>query len=1055
MSADASIPDALRRNALARRRAVAIGIALTTLFPGALRAQSTPVHRYTATPLLDFKLDGENTLFMPTAVTVAPDGAVFVVDGVNDRIVKFSPDGTLLTEIRAVSARVDRAGRLWIADTGHHRVLVRAGDGTLERIITPPQGAAKGPPDITDLALSADGTTLWLADNDHHRLLRVDVRTGETTTVAGRGESLGQLHYPFMLAAARNGDILVADVFNGRVQVFTAAGMPIRGLGGYGVDLGRLYRPKGLAIDADGNIWVADGDLNVIQVFTPNGRLLGVLADQTDQLLRLAGPMGLEFDDNGDLYVVELRANRVRKLRITTTSAPPPVLGRRRAHATIGRQARSCTICHLEWMKPLVDGEPTELIGVPDNPPEHPFVSRSELCLGCHDGSVGDSRRRVWIRHGHRIGIKPPPSTTVPEHLPLIDGRIACRTCHSAHGLSEPRPTFEEIVFLRVESSPSELCIQCHANLSPDRTARTHPMGRMEKPIPQQLIDAGALIDNDRHVLDCLGCHEGHGSQGDLMLVVGADQNELCLCCHEQMRPGRFREHEVPPHPVGPGLSAPQAAAVRSAGAKLGAGNRLICLSCHKMHHAKSARYILAFDDPQSDACLRCHRDKRAVASTSHDLRSNFPNETNVHGLTVAEGGMCSACHLFHNYARPVESHPLDPRGQCITCHQPDRCAKSQVLGAVNHPEEHCVACHDPHDPQFGKYLAEPTSTLCTRCHQQQAGLARGPHDIMHDENEKKAWPQAAVAAKDTCLACHRPHGTKQTGLFRLPSDRTMAGAEGVCVACHANTRPGADSEIALVHPRLAKEPPKQDTLPLAKTADGRHLVACTTCHDPHRSPASAPHMLRGEGISTAQQLCLTCHPQLASIHTIGEARESLQAAGFEARGCQPCHLVHAAPRTVESRFLWPTRLSVYERPAKSVSVADDYCLTCHRTDGPVAPPAIASHPEVLMFNPTQPGTPGYFPLFNEQGVVDPKGTIACRTCHLTHGRATPADVPGNLKGISARELRARKWHVRTFGATTVCNACHGFGALRRFMYFHDPVRRAGPIEGRDNGPGP
>jgi len=1026
----------------------------------AAHAQSAPVQRYVATPLMDFKLDGADGLFMPTGVTVAPGGTVFVVDGVNDRIVEFGPDGALLREIRAIdderlsqpiSAKADQEGRLWIVDSGNHRVLLRVADGRLLRIITPAPAAEESPLDVTDVALSPDGSILWLADNDHHRLLRFDLETAETKAVGKLGESLGELHYPFMLAVASNGNVMVTDVFNGRVQIFTADGVPIRSLGGYGVELGQLYRPKGLAVDADGNVWVADGTLNVIQVFTPAGRLLGVLGDPSGKMLRLAAPMGLAFDAQGDLYVVELRGNRVRKLRIEKTAAAPPIVPARREHATIGQQARSCTICHLEWMKPLVDNEPTELMDVPPNPPEHPFVSRSELCLGCHDGSVGDSRRRVWIRHGHRIGIKPPPSTVVPKHLPLIDGRIACRTCHSAHGLAEPRPTFEEIVFLRVESLPSELCVQCHTDLSGGPASRAHPVGRMREPVPQPLVDAGALIDQDRHVLSCLVCHEGHGSQGDLMLVVGTDQNELCLCCHEQMRPGRFREHESPPHPAGPKLSAEQAAAVRSAGAKLGPQDRLICLSCHKMHHARSSRYILAFDGPQSDMCLRCHDDKRAVAGTSHDLRAGFPKETNIHGLTVAEGGPCSACHLFHDYARPLESHALDPRGQCITCHQAERCAKSKVLGTANHPKERCVACHDPHDPQFGKYLAEPTATLCVRCHQQQAGLARGPHDVMH-QKDSKLWPQASVKTKDTCLACHRPHGTEQTGLFRVIADKTGAGTEGVCMTCHADAKPGADSAIAVVHPRQAKEPPAQEKLPLAQTADGGHQIACTTCHDPHRSPASARHMLRGAGISTAEQLCLTCHPQLVSIHTIGEAKESLEAAGFEAEGCKPCHLVHAAPRAVESRFLWPTRLSRYERPAQPVSPADDYCVTCHRANGPVAPPPIASHPDVLMFNPTQPGTAGYFPLFNNDGQVDPKGTIACRTCHLTHGRATPADVPESLKNISARELRARKWHVRTFGAATVCNACHGFGALRRFIYFHDPVRRAGPIEGPDNG---
>jgi predicted CXXCH cytochrome family protein len=1043
-------------------RGVAAALVLAGLLTDALHAQSAPAHRYVATQLLDFELDGENTLFMPTAVTVAPNGSVFVVDGVNDRVVEFGPDGGLLGEIRAIgdqqlsqpmNARIDQQGRLWIVDSGNHRVLLRAPDGRLERVITPPQGVASVPPDITDLALSPDGGVLWLADNDHHRLLRFDLETAEMKVIAGLGESLGQLHYPFMLAAARNGDILVTDVFNGRVQIFTADGVPIRSLGGYGVDLGQLYRPKGLGIDADGNVWVADGALNVIQVFAPGRPLLGVLGGTNGELLRFDAPTGLAFDAHGDLYVVELRANRVRKLRVTKTSAAPPVLGPRREHATIGRQARTCTLCHLEWMKPLVDDQPSELIGVPDNPPEHPFVSRSELCLGCHDGSVADSRRRVWIRHGHRIGIEPPPTTTVPEHLPLIDGRIACRTCHSAHGLSEPRPTFEEIVFLRVESSPSELCVQCHANLSAGPLTGAHPLGKMEKPVPPQLIEAGALIDKDQYVLSCLVCHEGHGSQGDLMLVFGTSENELCLVCHEKMHPGMFREHDQPPHPVGPKLTQEQIATVQDAGAKLGSEGELICLSCHRMHNAKSHRYILAFGDLDSEVCLRCHSDKRALAGSSHDLRTNFPDETNIHGTTATKGGPCSPCHLFHNYARPAEAYPIDPRGLCVTCHQPDRCAKAKILGPVNHPKEQCVACHDPHNRRLGKYLADAATKLCASCHKDQAGLVRGPHDVTRDQDQQ-AWPQAAKDTKDTCLACHRAHGTDQTGLYRVAPDTSVAGADAVCLACHASTKPGADSESAVVHPREVKEPLQQDKLPLVETAGGQHQVACTTCHDSHRSPTDVPHLLRGEHVTTAEELCLTCHPQLASIHTVGEARESLQAAGFTSGGCKPCHVVHAHPQAVESRFLWPKRLSEFERPA-ALGVSDEYCVACHRAGGPVAPPAIASHPQVLMFNPTQPDAPYYFPLFNADGEVDPRGGVACRTCHLPHGRASPAPVPEYLRNISARELRARKWHIRTFGATTVCNTCHGVDALRRFMYFHDPARRSGPIEGGAGRPSP
>ncbi|MFH1746188.1 MAG: cytochrome c3 family protein [Planctomycetota bacterium] len=1042
-----------------RPAGIVAGLVALLLAISAAYSQDTTLRRYIATSQQVFELAGQEALFMPTAVTVGPDGAVFVVDGVNDRIVKFNADGTLAGIIDSVgdeqlstpvSAKADAGGRLWIADTGHQRVLVRAPDGTLERVITMPADLAQPPPDFTDVSLGPDGATLWLADNDRHRLWRYNLATADARIIGRRGESLGEFQYPFMLAVAANGDVALTDVINGRVQVLTGRGTPTATIGTYGVGIGQLYRPKGLAIDGDNNIWVADGVLNVVQVFSASGRLLDVLGDAHGGLFRFDHPMGLAFDATGFLYVVELGANRVRKLRVAETATPSPRVETRRGRATIGQQARACTVCHMEWLAPLVNHQPTTLIDVPPNPANHPHVSRSEVCLSCHDGSVGDSRRRVWVRHGHRIGIEPPPSIDVPAHLPLADGRIACRTCHSAHGLFEPRTTFEEIVFLRVASEPSELCVQCHTDLTTGPVTGTHPLGTMPQPVPAQLIDAGAIIGPDKHGLNCLVCHEGHGSQGDLMLVVGTSHNELCLTCHEQMRPGMFREHEVPPHPAGPKLSTEQAAAVQDAGAKLGPEGELICLSCHQMHHAKSNRYILAFDDVQSGVCLRCHQDKQVVFGSSHDLRTNFPDEVNTHGATVTESGPCGACHLFHNYARPLEAHPIDPRGQCITCHQPDRCAESKILGPVNHSKEQCVACHDPHNARQGKYLSAPASELCASCHQQQAGLVHGPHDLMHPK-DKSAWPQTAAATKDTCLACHRPHGTDQTGLFRVAPDKSVTGPDAVCLACHADTKPGADSKKAVVHPRVVKEALPQDKLPLVETADGQHQIACATCHDPHRGPDSVPHLLRGADLTTAEELCLTCHPQLASVHTIGEAKASLQTTGFKAEACKPCHVVHANPQEVESRFLWPKKLSQFEWPTTSASIADVYCVACHRAGGPVPPPEVASHPDVLMYNPNIAGTPGYFPLFNKQGTIDPRGMITCRTCHLTHGRSTPAPVPLHLRNIQGRELRARKWHIRIFGATTVCNTCHGFDALRRFMYFHDPARRSGPIDADNN----
>ena len=1034
---------------------------LAAVFVGVLglpaSAQTPDTRRYVATPLTTFELVGDDAMSMPTAVTVDPSGMVYVVDGVNNRIVVFSPDGAVADQITTVgdqqltvpiSAKADRQGRLWIADSGHHRVLVRSADGTLERIIVLPVGIAGEAPDITDLALDPRGSLLWLADNDRHLLLRYDLATAATAAFGSIGESLGEFHYPFMLDIAPNGDVAVTDVVNGRAQILTTEGVPAVGVGTYGVQMGQLYRPKGLVWDADENIWISDSVLNVVQIFAGGGRPLDVLGEKNDQLLRFDLPMGLAFDTAGDLYVVELGANRVRKFSIEKRPVPSPIQTTRGASATVGQQSRTCTICHLEWIPPLVDNEPTQLLDVPDNPAEHPYVSQSKVCLSCHDGSVGDSRRRVWIEHGHRTGIKPPPSIKVPDHLPLDDGKIACRTCHSAHGSSEPRKTLEEIIFLRTGSDPSELCIQCHTDLTTGSMHGTHPLGKMDRPIPEELIKFGALTGKDKSVLSCLVCHEGHGSQDDLMLVTGAGRNELCLICHEKMRPGMFREHEISPHPLLPELTTVQLTAVRDVGAKTGPRGELICLSCHKMHHAQSKRYILAFGDVNSEICLRCHEDKNSVANTSHDLRVNFPDVTNIHGMTATEAGPCGSCHLFHNYARPIEPNSIDRSGQCTTCHQEHRCAAGKQLGPLNHPGINCVDCHDPHNPRYGDFLKTPTNELCISCHVGQAALLKGPHDVTSAVGGS-AWPAAAAETHDACLACHRPHGTELTGLFRVPLDQDATGSEAACLACHADARPGSSGKIAFVHPRQMNGlvPVPGGDLPLEQLAGGGQQIACGTCHDPHRDPALAGHLLRGAGPEAAEEQCLTCHRQLASVHTIGAAKKRLLAAGFEAEGCRPCHVVHADSSTVEARFLWPRILRDFERSEPAESIADDYCVTCHRDGGPVAPPAIASHPPTLMFNPALPAQAGYLPLFDTRGEVDSHGTITCRTCHLPHGRSSPAELVSESPRINDRELRARMWHLRTYEAESVCTTCHGFDGLRRFMYFHDQKRRGGPLE--------
>lgn len=997
----------------------------------------------------EFKSDGEPPMKMPTDATVDAEGRVFVADGVNRRVVVFSPDGSVVEILTAVGDRalsnptglaVDSAGRLFICDTGLRKVLVRSKGGQLVQELIPQARADEHKPDPTDVAVDADGAYAWIADNDNDRMVRVDLSTGTQTIMGRRGESVGELQYPFMVAIGSEGDVFVTDVINSRISVFTKNAAPSQPIGSYGVEPGQLYRPKGVAVDRNQNVWVSDGTLGVVQVFTFDGGFIDVLRDAAGEPFHFESPMGLAFDSQMNLYVVELTRNRVRKLKITAGPRRDSTARKAAAQVT-GSEARSCTVCHLEWMPPFSKGEGTLLAAVPSNTPEQPAVSRGEVCLSCHDASVVDSRQRVWQQHGHQTGIAPPPTMKVPPNLPLADGKIACRTCHSAHTGGQFTADFRTAVFLRVANPASELCISCHRDQTRGPQGGTHPIGGMPWPIPKALIDAGAKVGPNPRELTCQVCHTPHGSKEDRLLVMGTSGNQLCLNCHDQMRPGMFREGGPREHPLSPRVNAEQASAIASMGTRLGPDDKLICLSCHKLHHGKDGHFMLAEDLSGGRFCIQCHSEKKPLIGSLHDLRTNHPDEKNRLGMTPESGGPCSACHLFHRYARSPEPSDLDPGGgKCITCHQPGRCAQSKVLGTVNHPGARCVDCHNPHDPTRKNFVRAETKDLCAKCHQDQMQLIDGPHDY---RKTGRKWPDDAVAMQDTCFVCHRPHGDESTGLFRVAG--AAGGNDAGCRICHSTYLWGANSNLAALHPNEMTPERTHGDLPLvsAKVGEARSM-GCKTCHNPHAAVAANPSMLRSGSDQSPLSLCTTCHLEAMALALTSHDATGLTKAGFKgAAMCAPCHVVHGNAKTVDPHRLWPRSLGTAVAEAPSPNA---YCTACHREGGAAKRPRIATHPRVSMQIVAAAQPDPMFPLFDEHGNEDRSGQIACGTCHLPHGRPMAKPDTEFVESLSPREQKAARLMLRTFRAPNLCTTCHGGDALRRFLYFHDPDRRSGPL---------
>ena len=79
---------------------------------------------------------------------------------------------------------------------------------------------------------------LYLSDKGLHKLLLVDLKTGEQTASGYFGEGVGQFIRPAGMVVDKEGNLLVVDEGNNRVQVYTGSGNFVRiaSLGQEGLD---------------------------------------------------------------------------------------------------------------------------------------------------------------------------------------------------------------------------------------------------------------------------------------------------------------------------------------------------------------------------------------------------------------------------------------------------------------------------------------------------------------------------------------------------------------------------------------------------------------------------------------------------------------------------------------------------------------------------------------------------------------------------------------------------------------------------------------------------
>lgn len=256
----------------------------------------------------------------PRAIDIRADGSVYVVDKTG-RIQRFTRSGEFLDAIALpvtdagfpTGLSVGPDGNLYVADTHYHRVLVFSPGGELLR-----QFGRFGQTDgcfiyPTDVAFAEDGR-IYVSEyggNDRISVFSVD---GEFLHTFGSfGSDSGQLSRPSAICIdQKRSRLYVADACNHRLAVYDLDGNLLHYIGSAGTAPGQLRYPYDLALADDGTIVVCEYGNNRLQLFSPDGRSLATYGGPGRGLGQLAYPWGVALDAMGRAYIIDAGNNRVQ-----------------------------------------------------------------------------------------------------------------------------------------------------------------------------------------------------------------------------------------------------------------------------------------------------------------------------------------------------------------------------------------------------------------------------------------------------------------------------------------------------------------------------------------------------------------------------------------------------------------------------------------------------------------------------------------------------------------------------------------------------------------------